>query len=83
MAKDTNANNTGAQGDKPELKQNQVLALLRRKEGASIAEICHATGWQSHSARAFMSGALKNRLKIEVISKKNGAAERRYFVEAT
>lgn len=61
-------------------KQDIVLGLLRRQEGTSIAEICEATGWQTHSARGFMSGALKKRLKIEVISEKNKTGERRYFV---
>ena len=61
-------------------KQELVLALLRRQEGASISEICQATSWQPHSVRGFMSGALKKRLKIEVVSEKNEAGERRYYV---
>lgn len=61
-------------------KQDVVLALLRGPLGASIAEICEATGWQRHSTRGFMSGALKKRLGIEVISEKDGAGARRYFV---
>ena len=68
--------------EKPVSKQDQVLALLRRQDGASIAEICAATGWQPHSARGFLSGALKKRLKIDVISEKNEADERRYLVAA-
>ena len=31
-------------------KQETVLALLRREEGATIAQICEATGWQQHYA---------------------------------
>ena len=80
MAKKTNTNKTVALSDKPGSKQDQVLLLLRRQDGASIAEICETTGWQPHSVRGFMSGALKTRLKIELISEKNGAGERRYFV---
>lgn len=46
-------------------KQEQVLALLRREEGATIAQICEATGWQQHTVRGFFAG-LKKRQKIEV-----------------
>ena len=61
-------------------KQNIVLAMLRRANGASVAEIIEATGWQPHSVRGFMSGALKKRLKITVISDKGPDGVRRYFV---
>jgi len=61
-------------------KQDLVLIMLRRQDGASIAEICEATDWKAHSARAFLSGALGKRLRIAVISEKNVAGERRYFV---
>jgi hypothetical protein len=46
-------------------KQAQVLALLRREEGASVAQICEATGWQPHTVRGFFAG-LKKRQGIEV-----------------
>jgi hypothetical protein len=46
-------------------KQEAVLALLRRQEGATIAQICDATGWQGHTVRGFFAG-LKKRQGIEV-----------------
>jgi hypothetical protein len=46
-------------------KQEAVLALLRREEGATIAQICEATGWQGHAVRGFFAG-LKKRQGIEV-----------------
>ncbi len=46
-------------------KQETVLALLRRAEGATIAQICEATGWQQHTVRGFFAG-LKKRQGIEV-----------------
>ncbi|MCX8040644.1 MAG: DUF3489 domain-containing protein [Planctomycetota bacterium] len=46
-------------------KQEQVLALLRREEGATIAQICEATGWQQDTVRGFFAG-LKKRQGIEV-----------------
>ena len=46
-------------------KQEAVLALLRRDKGATIAQICEATGWQQHTVRGFFAG-LKKRQGIEV-----------------
>jgi hypothetical protein len=64
-------------------KQDQVLAMLRRPNGASVAEIVGATDWQPHSVRGFLSGALKRRLKIDVVSSKDEkSGERRYHVAA-
>ena len=51
-------------------KQAQIITLLQRPEGASIAEIVAATGWQAHSARGMISGALKKRLGLPVTSEK-------------
>jgi hypothetical protein len=69
--------------DKAQTKQNVVLAMLRRQNGASIAEIIAATSWQPHSVRGFFSGALKRRLKINVVSEKDTkTGERRYHIAA-
>jgi hypothetical protein len=46
-------------------KQETVLAMLRREEGATIAQICDATGWQQHTVRGFFAG-LKKRQGIEM-----------------
>jgi len=40
-------------------KQAQVLAMLRRHEGATLAQITEATGWQVHSVRGFWQGQSK------------------------
>ena len=51
-------------------KQAQVIALLQRPEGASIAEIVEATGWLAHSARGLISGGLKKKLGLQITSQK-------------
>jgi len=63
-------------------KQDQILGLLRRQDGASIEEIIAATGWQPHSVRGFLSGAVKKRLGIGVVSEKGRGGVRRYHVAA-
>lgn len=51
-------------------KQAQLISMLRAPEGASIAEIAEATGWQHHSIRGAISGSLKKKLGLEVTSEK-------------
>ena len=49
-------------------KQAQIIALLQRPEGASIAEIVEATSWQPHTARGMISGAHKKKLGLRITS---------------
>lgn len=51
-------------------KQATLIAVLRAPEGATIEEIMAATGWQSHTVRGAMAGALKKKLGLEVTSEK-------------
>jgi hypothetical protein len=46
-------------------KQEVVLAMLRRPEGATVAQIAEATGWAQHTVRGFFAG-LKKRQGITV-----------------
>lgn len=46
-------------------KTERVLALLRREEGATLAEITEATGWLPHSTRAALTGLRKKGHAIE------------------
>jgi hypothetical protein len=51
-------------------KQEAVLALLRREEGATIAQICEATGWQGHTVRGFFAGLKKRQgIAVEVLER--------------
>ncbi|HMQ95156.1 MAG TPA: DUF3489 domain-containing protein [Amaricoccus sp.] len=63
-------------------KQAQVIAMLRRKQGATIAEIVAATQWQPHTVRGFFAGALKKKLGLTVSSKKVEGGERVYRLAA-
>lgn len=51
-------------------KQTTLIAMLRGPDGATIEEIMAATGWQSHTVRGAMAGALKKKLGLEVSSEK-------------
>ena len=61
-------------------KKEIVLELLRRKEGATIAEIANATQWQNHSIRGFISGSVSKKMGLAVESSKNDAGERMYRI---
>lgn len=59
-------------------KQALVIEMLRRPEGASIAEIVEATSWASHTTRGFLAGALKKKLGLAIDSEKVEARGRVY-----
>ena len=61
-------------------KQATLIAMLRRPEGADLDEIAEATGWQKHSIRGAISGALKKKLGLEVTSTKDGQGRRVYHI---
>ena len=61
-------------------KKAEVLELLRRKQGVTLAEIMKATGWQKHSVRGFLSGAVGKKMGLEVTSFRNDDGERTYKV---
>lgn len=50
-------------------KQDAVLALLRRDEGATVAQISEATGWAAHTVRGFFAGLKKKGIPVEAIER--------------
>jgi hypothetical protein len=61
-------------------KKAIVLELMRRKEGATLAEIAKATDWQNHTIRGFVSGTLAKKMGLTVESVKNDTGERTYRI---
>ncbi len=61
-------------------KQAQVIAMLRRPEGATIAQICEATSWQAHTVRGTFAGSFKKKLGLDITSTKEQGGERVYKV---
>jgi hypothetical protein len=51
-------------------KQVALVAMLQRPEGATIAEVVEATGWQPHTVRGALAGALRKRLGLTIVSEK-------------
>src|SRR3979411_1063481 len=51
-------------------KQDEVIAMLRRPEGATVDEVVSATGWQRHTVRGVFSGTLKKKLGLTLASAK-------------
>lgn len=61
-------------------KQQTCLDLLSRPEGASIEELQAATGWQQHSVRGLLAGAVKKKLGLTLLSEKPDGEPRRYRI---
>jgi len=66
----TKAAATKASTPRAESKQAQLIAMLKRPDGATIAEVVEALTWQPHTVRGVMSGALKKKLGLKVESEK-------------
>ena len=64
--------------DKAPTKLTLVTDLLARPHGASIEELSAATGWQAHSVRGAMAGALKRKGLVITSEKHDGM--RRYRI---
>lgn len=61
-------------------KQAEVIRMLQRPEGATISQICAATGWQAHTVRGTFAGAFKKKLGLTIVSDKPQGGERVYRI---
>jgi hypothetical protein len=57
-----------ASAPKPNTKLAMLIAALRAKKGATIEDLTEATGWQAHSVRGAISGALKKKQGLNIVS---------------
>jgi hypothetical protein len=59
---------------KPPKKSAQVIALLEAEDGATLVDLCAATGWQAHTCRAFLTGLRKKGRVLERSHRVDGAS---------
>lgn len=64
----------------PQSKQDRVLGLLRRKEGATVAAIMKVTGWQQHSVRGFLAGVVRKKFKLHLTARDDDNGKRVYRI---
>ncbi len=70
------ATRTAREGSKKAI----VLDMLRRPEGATLQDIQAATGWQAHSVRGFLSGAITKKMGLAIVSAKREDGLRVYHI---
>lgn len=54
---------------RPNTKRAVVLALLRRSDGATVAQVADATGWLRHTVHGFFAGLKKAGIQVEVLER--------------
>jgi len=83
-AEATWAKDASTEPTKPRMRENskqaEVIRMLQRPEGATIAQICNATGWQAHTVRGTFAGAFKKKLCLTIVSDKPRGGERIYRI---
>ncbi|TXC73364.1 DUF3489 domain-containing protein [Sphingorhabdus soli] len=65
MTTNTDASKAPAKKPTRDTKIGKVVALLKRKDGATLAQLIKATGWQKHTVRASLTGLKKKGHAIE------------------
>jgi hypothetical protein len=62
-------------------KADLILKKLKSAKGATIEAMMEATGWQAHSVRGFLSGTVKKKLGLIVVSETGKDGIRRYRID--
>jgi hypothetical protein len=68
----------------PESQKNKtelVISLLSTQIGATVEDIMNATNWQKHSVRGFLSGTVRKKFGLNLISEVAGDGARRYRIK--
>lgn len=68
---------------RPHTKQARLVELLRRPEGATIADVQAETDWQPHSVRGAISGVCKKKLGHTIASTVEADRGRVYRIVAS
>lgn len=68
-----------AAGEKPKkiegvTRAQTMIAMMRKPDGATAAELSAAVGWQLHSVRGFIAGTLKKRSDLTVTAERKDGA---------
>lgn len=61
-------------------KQATLIAMLKRPDGATVNQVMESTGWLAHTVRGAISGAIKKKLGLNVVSEKSASGERAYRI---
>ena len=64
-----------------ETKTSVAIRKLRAAKGVTIEALMEATGWQAHSVRGFLSGVIKKKLGLRVVSDVGKDGVRRYRID--
>jgi hypothetical protein len=63
-------------------KQAQLIAAMQTDKGISITEAAERFGWQAHTVRGAIAGAIKKKLGLTVEATKDGARGTVYRIAA-
>ena len=59
----------GPRQPRRDTKRALVLGLLRRLEGATVAQVAEATGWARHTVHGFFAGLKKSGISVKVLER--------------